>query len=103
VGDSTIAPTGVCAAIGAPSAISYRLRMPGRDAPPIAVMRELAGRYPRYRHRRIQVFLERHGHAISSDRTYGCGARQAGRFRRSGLDDASLRAALGRYLRMQIW
>lgn len=33
-------------------------------------MRELAGQYPRYGYRRIQVFLERGGHVMSADRTH---------------------------------
>jgi putative transposase len=44
--------------------------MPARDAPVVAAMRELAGRYPRYGYRRMQVFLERRGHCMSADRTY---------------------------------
>jgi len=33
-------------------------------------MRELAAQYPRYGYRRIQVFLERRGHAMSADRAH---------------------------------
>jgi len=52
------------------SAINYRPRMPARDAPVVAAMKELAGQYPRYGYRRIQVFLERRGHIMSADRAY---------------------------------
>jgi putative transposase len=52
------------------STINYRPRMPARDAPVLAAMRELAGQYPRYGYRRMQVFLERRGHRMSADRTY---------------------------------
>jgi putative transposase len=41
-----------------------------KDAPAVTVMRELAAQYPRYGYRRIQVFLERRGHAMSPDRAY---------------------------------
>jgi transposase InsO family protein len=41
-----------------------------RDAPVVAVMRELAAQYPRYEYRRIQVFLGRRGHVMSADRTH---------------------------------
>jgi putative transposase len=41
-----------------------------KDAPAVAVMQELAAQYPRYGYRRIQVFLERRGHAMSPDRAY---------------------------------
>jgi putative transposase len=33
-------------------------------------MRELAAQYPRYGYRRIQVFLARYGHVMSTDRAY---------------------------------
>jgi putative transposase len=33
-------------------------------------MRELAAQYPRYGYRRIQVFMERRGHAMSADRAH---------------------------------
>lgn len=44
--------------------------MDDRDAPLIAAMRELAAQYPRYGYRRIQVFMERKGHGMSSDRAW---------------------------------
>ena len=48
----------------------YQSRLEVRDAPVIAAMRELAGQYPRYGYRRIQVFLARRGHVMSVDRTH---------------------------------
>ena len=36
----------------------------------MAVMQELAAQYPRYGYRRIQVFLARRGHAMSTDRAH---------------------------------
>lgn len=52
------------------SAIRYSSRLVARDAPVIAAMRELAGQYPRYGYRRIQVFLERLGHPMSAERVH---------------------------------
>ena len=52
------------------STVRYQSRLAQRDAPAVAVMQELAAQYPRYGYRRIQVFLERRGHAMSPDRTY---------------------------------
>jgi putative transposase len=52
------------------STVNYQSRLAVRDAPVIAVMRELAGQYPRYGYRRIQVFLGRRGHLMSPDRTH---------------------------------
>ena len=46
----------------------YSLRQ--RDAPALAVMRELAGQYPRYGDRKIRVFLARRGHPMSAQRAY---------------------------------
>ena len=40
------------------------------DAPVLRRMRTLAYRYPRYGHRRIQVFLHREGFPMSHGRTY---------------------------------
>ena len=50
--------------------MSYQPRLPQRDAPAVAVMHELAAQYPRYGYRRIQVFLARRGHAMSTDRAH---------------------------------
>jgi len=36
----------------------------------LEAMRELAGQYPRFGYRRIQVFLARQGHVMSADRAY---------------------------------
>jgi putative transposase len=52
------------------STLSYESRLAQRDAPVVAVMRELAAQYPRYGYRRIQVFLARRGHPMSADRTH---------------------------------
>ena len=54
----------------ASSTIGYESRLAKRDAPVIAVMRELAAQYPRFGYRRIQVFLERRGYVMSADRAY---------------------------------
>lgn len=52
------------------STLGYESRLARRDAPVLTVMRELAGQYPRYGYRRIQVFLGRRGHVMSADRTH---------------------------------
>ena len=39
------------------SALNYERRMPRKDAPVVARMRELSAQYPRYGYRRIRVFL----------------------------------------------
>jgi len=52
------------------STLRYEPRLVKRDAPAVAVMRELAAQYPRYGYRRIQVFLARAGHAMSTDRAH---------------------------------
>jgi putative transposase len=52
------------------SAMGYESRLARRDAPVLAVMRELAAQYPRYGYRRIQVFLGRRGHVMSADRAH---------------------------------
>jgi len=59
------------------STLGYESRLAQRDAPVVAAMRELAAQYPRYGYRRIQVFLERRGHAMSADRAHRIW-RQAG-------------------------
>jgi hypothetical protein len=50
------------------STVGYESRLAQRDAPAVAIMHELAAQYPRYGYRRIQVFLGRRGHAMSTDR-----------------------------------
>lgn len=52
------------------STLHYESRLVKRDAPALAVMRELAAQYPRYGYRRIQVLLARRGHVMSADRTH---------------------------------
>ena len=52
------------------SALRYESRIERRDAPVVAIRRELALRYPRYGYRRMQVFLERRGHRMSADRVH---------------------------------
>lgn len=52
------------------SALRYESRLVRRDAPVVTVMRELAGQYPRYGYRRIQVLLSRRGHLMSADRAH---------------------------------
>jgi transposase InsO family protein len=55
------------------STVGYQPRLPQRDAPAVAAMHELAAQYPRYGYRRIQVFLARRGHAMSTDRAHRLG------------------------------
>ena len=52
------------------STVGYESRLVQRDAPAVAVMKELAAQYPRYGYRRIQVFMGRRGHAMSPDRAH---------------------------------
>jgi len=52
------------------STLRYESRLIKRDTPVVAEMRELSARYPRYGYRRIQVFLERRGYAMSADRAH---------------------------------
>ena len=60
-----------CGLIGMSRATpSYELRLPGKDAPVLAAMKELSTLYPRYGYRRIHVFLERQGHRMSIDRAW---------------------------------
>lgn len=56
---------------------SYRLRMPGKDAPVLTAMKELSAEYPRHGYRRIRVFLRRRGFELSWSRTHRLW-RQAG-------------------------
>jgi len=51
------------------STVGYQSRLVAKDAPVLTAMRELAGHYPRYGDRRIQIFLKRAGHVMSADRT----------------------------------
>ena len=60
-----------CAVLSvARSTLGYESRLRQRDAPALAVMRELAGQYPRYGYRKIRVFLARRGHPMSAQRAY---------------------------------
>ena len=47
------------------STLGYQSRLQQRDAPALAVMRELAGQYPRYGYRKIRIFLARRGHPMN--------------------------------------
>ena len=59
------------------SGLGYTSRRQARDAPIVQAMRELGAQYPRYGYRKIRIFLERQGHAMSAERTYRLW-RQAG-------------------------
>ena len=60
-----------CALLRVPrSTIGYESRLAKKDAPVLEAMHELAGQFPRYGYRRIQVFLERRGIKIGVDRTH---------------------------------
>ena len=51
-----------CAVLSvARSTLGYQSRLQQRDAPALAVMRELAGQYPRYGYRKIRIFLRTPG------------------------------------------
>ena len=52
------------------STLGYCSRMAAKDEPVRAAMQELSGQYPRFGYRRIQVFLERRGLSMSTDRAY---------------------------------
>jgi putative transposase len=52
------------------STVGYESALAKRDAPVVEAMREIAAQYPRSGYRRIQVFLERRGLAMSADRAY---------------------------------
>ncbi|HYT66499.1 MAG TPA: IS3 family transposase [Vicinamibacterales bacterium] len=52
------------------STLGYVSRLIARDAPVLPAMRTLAGQYPRYGYRTIQIFLDRQGHVMSADRMY---------------------------------
>ena len=49
---------------------SYQRRLPAKDAPVIAAMKELSAQYPRYGYRRIRIFLRRRGFELSWSRTH---------------------------------
>jgi putative transposase len=52
------------------SSLRYQSRLAAKDAMVFARMRELAGLYPRYGYRRIQIFLARDGFTMSAGRAY---------------------------------
>jgi putative transposase len=52
------------------STATYTSRLAAKDAPVVAVMRELALQYPRFGYRRIHIFLGRRGHPMSPDRAH---------------------------------
>lgn len=52
------------------STLRYESRMQKKDAPALAAMSILSAQYPRYGYRRIQVFLERQGQRMSTDRAW---------------------------------
>ena len=52
------------------SALGYRSRLGVKDAQVVTRMVALSGQYPRYGYRRIQIFLDRDGHAMSAGRAY---------------------------------
>ena len=59
------------------STVGYASRLVVKDAPVLAAMRTLAGQYPRFGYRMIQIFLARQQFVMSADRTYRLW-RQAG-------------------------
>jgi putative transposase len=52
------------------SALSYCSVKMAKDAPVLACMAALSAQYPRFGYRRIRIFLDREGHAMSSGRCY---------------------------------
>lgn len=52
------------------STLGYQLRLPLKDAPVLAAMRDLSAQYPRFGYRRIHVFLGRRGFELSPDRVH---------------------------------
>src|SRR6187200_2402216 len=52
------------------STLKYRSRKARKDAPVVERMTELSAQYPRYGYRRIRIFLDRDGHAMSPGRAH---------------------------------
>jgi putative transposase len=52
------------------SALEYRSRRAKKDSPVLELMATLSGQYPRYGYRRIRIFLDREGHAMSAGRAH---------------------------------
>jgi putative transposase len=60
-----------CTLLGvARSALGFRSAKAVKDAPVVARMAALGAQYPRFGYRRIRIFLEREGHAMSWGRCY---------------------------------
>ena len=59
------------------SALGYAPRLPAKDAPAIARMKELAAQYPRYGYRRVRIFMQRDGHAMGTARAWRLWSSQA--------------------------
>ena len=59
------------------SSLSYRLRLPAKDAPVLTAMQALSSHYPRFGYRRIRIFLQRQGHRLGWGRAHRLW-RQAG-------------------------
>ena len=57
----SVEPPRVRLALGGPVDVGVSVPVAARDAPALAVMRELAAQYPRYGYRRIRIFLKRAG------------------------------------------
>ena len=83
--------TSVRAAVGGAIDDGYESTLAKRDAPVVAAMRELAAQYPRFGYRRIQVFLERRGMAMSADRAHRIWRRAGLQVPRKTAAPASLR------------
>ena len=49
---------------------SYQRRLPAKDAPVIAAIKELSAQYPRYGYRRIRIVLRRRRFKLSWSRTH---------------------------------
>ena len=52
------------------SALGYQSVKAAKDAPVVARMTALGAQYPRFGYRRIGIFLDREGHAMSWGRCY---------------------------------
>jgi putative transposase len=60
-----------CTLLGvARSALGYRSTKAEKDAPVLARMSTLGAQYPRFGYRRIRIFLDREGHAMSWGRAW---------------------------------
>ena len=84
-----------CTLLGvARSALGYRSAKSERDAPVVTRMSELAAQYPRFGYRRIRIFLQREGHAMSWGRCWRL-------WRRARLNRASNPATIRRCARLR--